>query len=338
MTSRLFPIAVLGVLVTSLGCASSNLPVQMRGLQLESLRPNLGDGSVELVFLLRFRLNNPSSTSLPILAHTASFQLDGESVGTVEHLFPPGLELPANGSTELDYRVRLDTGQLDPGMLGRDVEYRFGAEIELPIPTETEPALDALGLSPQLTLAFEDTLRLPLLPKVALHGTPSLALVGGTLITVPRTLDLALGGAVRGFVVGGLEGVGLSDVADDWGDFLDAVLTPNVDIVKMTPITGLQAKVPVRISNPNQFEIELPSLGFDFATAGGDVWTVTQTPNDGSLAPKDQPGDHEDVTYESTFSFEGLGDLVIPSANRTLAVDAAVDLGHGRTQLELRVP
>ena len=104
------------------------MPVQMRGIQLRSIRPDFSTRSVEMSFDLRFRLNNPTSATLPIPAHTARFALSGRDVGSVESLFPVDIELPGNGSVDLDYRVQVDTGSLFPDHpedhLGRELPYQ----------------------------------------------------------------------------------------------------------------------------------------------------------------------------------------------------------------------
>jgi hypothetical protein len=338
------PLVRIAALALSLaGCASPPLlPVQMRGIQLRSVRPDFQTRSVAMEFDVRFRLINPSSTTLAIPAHEAHFELDGTDMGQVQLLFPGGTELPGDGSVDLGYRVRIDTGLLQPSQLGRDLPWRFAASFEIPLPDEVPP--DLADFVPSLSLAFEDTIRVPLLPEAELAGAPSLQLVGGQVTVVERDFDLGILEANRDFWAEVVYHATIGDDAakaaarESFKAFVDAVVGSDVQVVTMTPVTAMKVRVPIRVENPNQFEIALPALAVDFEAGSRDVWTLRQTPASGTLRREGQAGSSRVVTYESTFHFDGLGDLAIPSSQRELAVDAAVDLGHGRVEVPLRIP
>jgi LEA14-like dessication related protein len=329
-------------------CAGRSMPVQMRGIQLRSVRPDFSTQSVEMKFDVRFRLNNPTSTSVPIPAHAAEFELDGNDVGTVDSLFPVDTELPGNGSVDLDYRVQIDTGLLSPSqreeLLGRDVPYRFAANFEIPLPEELAGVPDIVGWDPKVALSFEDVIRVPLLPEAQLWGSPALDLLGGDITVVELDLNLEIleglkqrsGDAVYLLTDGNADQKNAA--RESWWTFFDAITDTDVEIVQMTPVTGMKVRVPIRITNPNEFEIALPSLAVDLDAGSKDVWTVKQSPSTGTLQKKGQSGSSRDVTYESTFHFDGLGDLVIPSSQRELEVDTSVDLGHGSIELPIRIP
>jgi LEA14-like dessication related protein len=299
-------------------------------------------------FDVRFRLNNPTSTTVPIPAHAAEFELDGNDVGTVDSLFLVDTELPGNGSVDLDYRVQIDTGLLSPSqreeLLGRDVPYRFAANFEIPLPEELAGVPDIVGWDPRVALSFEDVIRVPLLPEAQLLGSPVLDLLGGDITAVELDLDLGIleglrqmsGDAVYLLIEGDTDQKNAARA--NWWAFFDAITNTDVEIVQMTPVTGMKVKVPIRITNPNEFEIALPSLAVDFDAGSKDVWTVKQSPATGTLRKKGQSGSSRDVTYESTFHFDGLGHLAIPSSQRELEIDTSVDLGHGSIELPIRIP
>jgi LEA14-like dessication related protein len=339
--TRLALAAAAALLAVASGCASRPLPVQMRGIHLRSVQPDFATRSVAMDFEVRFRLNNPSSTPLPIPDHSARFELDGTDMGQVELLFPGGTELPGDGSLDLAYRVRVDTGLLAPERLGRDLPYRFAASFEIPLP---EDVPDLGDLAPHLTLAFEDTIRVPLLPEAALVGAPSLQLVGGQVQVVERDFDLGILEAQRDLWAEVVYHATIGSDAqkaqarESFKDFVDAVVGTDVQVVTMTPVTGIRVRVPVRVENPNQFEIALPSLAVDFEAGARDVWTLRQTPATGTLGREGTAASGRNVTYESTFHFDGLGDLAIPASQRALGVDASADLGHGSVRVPLRIP
>lgn len=334
--------------LATVGCAGRPMPVQMRGIQLRSLRPDFSTHSVEMYFDLRFRLNNPTSTPIPIPAHTATFELDGNQVGTVDSLFPADTELPGNGSVDLDYRIQIDTGLLSSSereeLLGRDVPYRFAASFEIPLPEAVAGVPDVVGWDPTVELSFEDAIRVPLLPEAQISGLPVLDLLGGEITVVELDLDLGIleglrqmsGEAVYALTEGSPSQK--SAARAQWWTFFDTVVNTDVELVQMTPVTGMKVKVPIQITNPNDFEIALPSLAVDFDAGSENVWTVKQIPGAGTLRKKGQPGSSRNVTYESTFHFDGLGNLAIPSSQRELEVDTSVDLGHGSIELPIRVP
>ena len=346
--ARLWLALLLCLALFTAGCAGRQMPVQMRGIQLRSVRPDFSTRSVEMHFDLRFRLNNPTSTSIPIPAHAATFELGGNEVGSVDSLFPADTELPGNGSVDLDYRVQIDTGLLSASereeLLGRDVPYRFAADFEIPLPEEVADVPDVIGWEPTVELSFEDVIRVPLLPEAQISGLPTLDLLGGEITVVELDLDLGIleglrqmsGEAVYALTEG--DPGQKSAARAQWWTFFDAVVDTDVELVQMTPVTGLKVEVPIQITNPNEFEIALPSLAVDFDAGSKDVWTVKQVPGAGTLREKGQPGSSSNVTYESTFHFDGLGNLVIPSSQRELEVDTSVDLGHGSIELPIRIP
>lgn len=329
-------------------CAGRSMPVQMRGIQLRSVRPDFSTRSVEMYFDVRFRLNNPTSTSIPIPAHAAVFELDGNEVGTVDSLFPVDTELPGDGSVDLDYRVQIDTGLLSSSereeLLGREVPYRFAANFEIPLPEAVEDVPDIVGWDPSVALSFEDVIRVPLLPEAQLSGSPVLDLLGADISVVELDLDLGIledlrqmsGDAVYALADGNHSQKNAART--QWWAFFDAVINTDVELVQMTPVTGMKVKVPIQITNPNEFEIALPSLAVDFDAGSRNVWTVKQTPSTGTLRKSGQPGSSRNVTYESTFHFDSLGDLVVPSSQRELEVDTSVDLGHGSIEVPIRIP
>jgi hypothetical protein len=332
----------------------------MRGVHLRSIRPDFSTRSVTMDLEMRFRLNNLSSTALTIPDHQATFELAGRPMSGIQPLFPPGTAIPADGSVDLAYLVRIDTGALSPAeqdLLGRDVPYRFSGNFEIPFSNDVPPqvlaALAAVGLDPSFTIALEDTIRVPLLPKAEIAGLPRLDVLGGEITVVSRPLDLGIAAALRPLFEAAVRtSIDAADLADtshdltasekeqrtqDWLGLFDVMVDPSVPLVEMEPVTGMKVSVPIEIQNPNHFEIALPSLAVDFDAGAKNVWTLTQSPSNGTLGRAGTQTDSRGVVYESTFHFDAIGDAAF-SSDRKLEVESAVDLGHGRTELPIRLP
>ena len=333
--SRWIETLLLAALAGAVGaCGTPALPVaQMRGLHLRRVEPDFQTRSVKIELDVRFRLNNTLSVPIPIPDHTAQFRLAGVDMGTVSAQLPSGGTVPASGFANLDYRVHIDTGLLPQSVLGRDVPYRFSASL----------GFGSLGIPmDDVVLWIEDALRIPLLPQAQLIDAPSLKLLGGEVNRVPREIDLNFLAGLRDglaelvYLAAPGDASEKEDARNSWLEMFDAMVdvSPEVELVRTTPVTGMELEIPVKIHNPNLFEIALPSLAVDFDAGGKNVWTVKQSPSSGSLGATGS----RSVTYTSTFHFDGLDELALPTSAPELAIDASVDLGHGATELPIRIP
>ena len=168
-------------------------------------------------------------------------------------------------------------GSLPTGFLGRDVPFRLEARVTLPGPP-------GAGGQP-VTLAYDDTIRLPLFPEVQVAGIPRMRLLGQI-----RTVDVSafrdpmlavgdvvvdhLGWLVDLAVATGTLAAGdraaLTDPAKrqafttGWRRFKNDVPDRVLDL-EASVLTGFRFEVPIRVINPNRFRIHAPGA---FLAAG----------------------------------------------------------------------
>ena len=350
---RFCQIALFLFLLSVISCNGSRLKIptiqfqQFDQPRIETRWSGFNVQSMELSMGLVFRFDNPTSVPLPFLGHEFKFVFDGNpslTVGGTQN----GDVVPPNAHKLFTYPIKLNlvrNGQFE-SVLGRDVPYRFEAGIK--ISGETEP----------FVLAYENSVRLPLLPiiQVDTRRTPAILLQGSI-----KEIDLsAQVNAMKGFV-NLLIGIGDPLIAflggfnrnaeTMWSNFKDGWRQIGSQPAKLadplnSTITGLRFKIPLIVRNPNRFPIQTPAIRFETGLAGqspaSSFHTVYQN-NDPVIPAKVGPRDGtRELSLEGQINWSSLGrglQPLIDTTNLTVLIksEMKVDFGYGPADLKFEI-
>ena len=349
------------------GCAGPQTSVKVptvsfQGMNFENVDTDVAAQHLAMDVLLRFKITNPLGVPLVLPEHEVKLQLDGHDVAALMQTNTQ-LVVPGQGNASQVYRFHFDLGRNDfQQYLGRDVPYTLVARVR--------PVSFA-----NLTLEFDhsDSLRLPLLPTIApiLDAPATLAFLGST---ATETIDLTpirngMGAFVDGLMNppgGMLVKKALGDVVDaiggeKWEEFKtqwDKFKASNVKFaLPNANLEGIRVTVPFRVTNPNDFSIEVPV----FAGAAGmqgsaSPFTSTKlipsgvppaAPLDAAARKLDGHGSKE-MNLVVTLRWRDLGDsmdlvkLLGLDGNWQKSIqfsgETIFDLGYGPTRIKLDLP
>jgi hypothetical protein len=359
-------LAFVMLIVTAVFCTACNHPIDppgFRGVTLQSLQPDLARQSFILTLGIKYRYVNPLNVDLPVSAHAFSLTLDNQSA-PVSTLQSAAFVVPAHGHRDIVYAFPLTISAngingLNASLLGRDVPYQFRATFTLPIPQQLVP--------PQsFSLAFDDTIRLPKLPQVALDTTtpPRIQLLGNL-----QTVDISgirdtlsvVGNALANLPVAGIVtalGVSASDAQkfkDNWSRLF--ALPSSVIDPATSSITGVSVEIPLVITNPNQFDITAPAASASLINASSGS-AITSAGLSYASSPSAVPASTtipanstRKVSIVTTFSWNNLP-ATFTSANHLITAlttsgshvdlqlksDTTIDLGYGPVHIPFSAP
>jgi LEA14-like dessication related protein len=354
-----------GAAVFLAGCAGQQTNVKVptvsfQGMNFENVETDVAAQHMTMDVLLRFKINNPLGVPLVIPEHQVKLQLDGHDVAV---LIQTNVQLvvPAQGYGDEVCRFHFDLARNDfQQYLGRDVPYTLVARVR--------PVSFA-----NLTLEFEhsDSIRLPLLPKISpiADAPATLAFLGNN---ATDTIDLtAIRDGMGPFVDGLLNPpdlLGLKKALDlitenisGWNEFKAQWNNFKNSKVKFTVpngnLEGIQVTVPFRVTNPNEFPIEVPVFAGAAGTQGSaSPFTSTKmipqgaspaAPLNAAARRLDGHGS-KDMNLLVTLRWRDLGDSM--DLVKLLGVDSGwqksvefsgetiFDLGYGPTRIKLDLP
>ncbi len=267
------PLLLLVAAAALPGCNSRQfMPVAFRGVELQSIQPDIAQQALTVKMGLKFRYTNPFSFNLPVPRHGYKLFLNNQPNPVFQH--ETGVfVIPGHGQTDQTYSFTLNlSSQQFQQLLGKDVPYRFTAAFGLPIPGGNQP-------DRQVRLEHEDSIRLPKFPEVRLasNAAPRIRLLGDVakldvkafrdpMVQVGDLLANNLDGIIDLYLlVNNLLGGRNPSTAErasfkeGWNKFKNDV--PNQILVRSN-ISGLRFELPMSIKNPNQFSIHAPTAVF----------------------------------------------------------------------------
>lgn len=337
-----------GLVVVGAGCTTLKelgIPTaQFDAIRFDQVEVNIATQEARLNVVLRFLVDNPTGTRLAIPRHDFAvlMGLEGQSESQMAQIHAGAKALtmvPAGGQAAIEYEVPLSlnpvTANRALAYLGHEAVYQFQATVDLGV-------LNPPAGAP--TLKHRGRIKLPLPPRIAPDGAPSFEFVGGLEhidLTALKTMMQPAVAAIESF------GVQLIPRLNDlWADFRAAFNRLNTVIDYPGPDTeGIRVSVPVRVTNPNHFEIELPA----FATAARIVGTANPvldarlTPGSGVQLNRQQRTiaalGFKRLNAVSTARWKDLADglpqILRPDAlsNVQLSGSVSVDLGYGPVRI-----
>jgi hypothetical protein len=337
-----------GLALLAPGCTTMHalgIPnAQFDGITFTQLEVDVASQEATLDVALRFLVDNPTGTRLVIPRHGYAVlmkrpdQPDSAMTRIYTDTKDPRI-VPAGGQTVLEYPMTLS---LSPATVNQALAY-LGWEAVY----ELQAIVDLGALNPPSgppTLRHRGRLKLPLPPQIAIDGPPTFQFVGGL-----EHLDLAgiknlMQPAVDAITSFGVQNIPLLGPA--WTSFLTGYNQLRGGIDYPGPDTeGLKVAVPVRVVNPNHFEIELPSFATAARIAGttNPVLDLRLTPGSGTALNRAQRTiggtSSKRLTAESTVRWkdlqDGLPQLLRPNglASVQLRGSVSVDLGYGPVRI-----
>jgi len=342
-----FGLAVGLALLTS-GCATMHeigIPnAQFDGISFEQLEVDVAGQEATLKVAVRFLVDNPTGTRLVIPRHgyAVLMGLADAPDSPMTRVYTDTLEttiVPAGGHAPLTYPMTLS---LSPTAANRVLAY-LGHEAAF----QLQAMLDLGALNPPsgpLTVKHRGSFKLPLPPQIVVDGAPSFQFVGGL-----EHLDLS---GIQGLMQPAVDFIrtfgvdhipGLDSV---WAQFMAGFnqLRGGIDYPG-ADTEGIKVTVPVRVVNPNHFEIELPSFAAAARIAGttNPVLDLRLTPGSGTALNRAQrriaATGSKRLAAESTVRWkdlqDGLPQLLRPNglASVQLRGSVSVDLGYGPVRI-----
>jgi len=330
------------------GCATMHeigIPnAQFDGIAITQIEVDVTHPEARLDVVVRFLVDNPTGTGLLIPPHGYAVsmkrptqpdsQMTRIHTGTKERLV-----VPAGGHAFLEYPVSLSlnpaTATQVASYLGYEAVYELQATVDLGAlnPPSGPPALKYRG-----------RLKLPLPPQIVVDGPPTFEFVGGLQhlnLSGIQNLMRPVVDVITGFGVGNIPGLG-----SVWDKFLDGFNQLHGGIDYPGPATeGIKIMAPVRVINPNHFEIEMPSFATTARISGttNPVLDLRLTPGNGTALSREQrqidATRSKRLTAESTVRWkdlqDGLPQLLGPNglASVQLRGSVSVDLGYGPVRI-----
>jgi hypothetical protein len=344
MRLAVFLLLLAGLVLCQGGCTTIHdlgIPsAQFDAIRFDQVEISVANQEARLDVVLRFLVDNLTGARLLIPRHDYAvlMGLEGQPESQMAQIHAAARAttiVPPGGQTAIEYAIPLS---LTPAAanralayLGHEAVYQFQATVDL-------GALNPAGGAP--TLKHRGQIKLPLPPRIVADGAPAFEFVGGL-----ETIDLtALKSAmqptvnlIESFGVGRIPGLG-----DAWSDFRAAF--NQLTLVIQYPgrnTEGVRITTPLRVTNQNHFEIELPS----FATAARIVGTpnpvldLRLVPEQGTQLNRAQRTIpalgikrlHAVSTARWKDLADGLPQILRPNglSNVQLSGSVSVDLGYG---------
>jgi hypothetical protein len=253
---------------------------------------------MEILLDVRFRYTNPYKKDLIIPEHAFSFFMNNQEITSLG-AEAGSFTIPAESSIQRKYRLSIDSdNQSVASYFGKDNVYRFESKFVIDLKDFIKkpdvldnPFVDALGgTKRELHLEYSDTLRLPLPPGIspAMNATPGVRFLGEM-----ETIDISPIVTGMTLFMDALFNTEISVYNPKPNDIFNtdqinaathlvnslAIIDPTIPVhysnfqtqwtnLKEYPVitypgpnvTGLEFTIPMVISNPNEFDIEVPQF------------------------------------------------------------------------------
>jgi hypothetical protein len=341
---QIAPLLLCAGLVLGAGCTTIKelgIPTaQFDAIRFDQVEVLVASQEARLTVVLEFRVDNPTGTRLVIPRHDFAVLMglpgQPESQMTQVHAGSKmSTTVPAGGHASVEYAIPLSLNPVSANRalayLGHEAVYQFQASMDLGVlnPPAGPP-----------TLKHRGRVKLPLPPRIALDGAPSFQFVGGLERIDLRALKSEMQPAVTAISNFGVGNIPL--LGQHWNNFVAAFNRLNLLIDYPGPDTeGVSVTVPVRVTNQNHFEIELPAFASAARITGAanPVLEVRLTPGSGTTLSQAQRTlgrlESKRLLAVSTARWKDLADglpqILRPNglSGVQLSGSVSVDLGYG---------